>query len=230
MPNTGIKERITTQWRYFTSDRKSIYTLIIALLIPVTYELMRFVPLEDTLTPHTFSMAPTLFLQKILGTDGIVAIAASYYYVIPHVLLLVGLLVMIFFSKNRPPWYYFTIAIMIYVIDFAISTLFPVAPPVRLAIHDYVPIRIEHFPLSETTITAHYSALPSGHIFTSVFGALIAKLEGWKRTYYIYLANTVIMTVVIVYTGDHYLIDSFASIALVAAIYVVMEKIVRKRK
>ena len=113
MPNTGIKERITTQWRYFTSDRKSIYTLIIALLIPVTYELMRFVPLEDTLTPHTFSMAPTLFLQKILGTDGIVAIAASYYYVIPHVLLLVGLLVMIFFSKNRPPWYYFTIAIMI---------------------------------------------------------------------------------------------------------------------
>jgi len=216
---TSLGDAIKTQWRVFLSDRWNIYMLILVLMIPVVYESLRFMPVEESMTPHTFSPALTIWLQERLGTDGLIAYAASYYYVIPHILLMAGLGPLFLFAKRRPAWVYLSMALAIFILDSVIYVLYPVAPPVRLDDSGVVPIRINLFALSETTITAHYSAIPSGHIFTTVLGFLIAWLERWRRVAALYAANTIIMTGVIVYLGDHYFIDAVASLVLVGVVY-----------
>ncbi|MHC1609191.1 MAG: phosphatase PAP2 family protein, partial [Candidatus Methanofastidiosia archaeon] len=65
-------------------------------------------------------------------------------------------------------------------------------------------------------------------------GTLIGHLENWKKVKIIYGINVIIMTFVIVYLGDHYLIDAIASIVVVISIYYLInafsEKYVSKKK
>ena len=225
---SSLRGQVAAQWKSFIADRCNMYALVLVLLIPIVYESLSFTPVESSMIPHTFSPSLTIWLQERLGTDGIVAYAASYYYVIPHIILMAGLGPLFLFARKRPAWVYMAMAVSIFIIDSIIYVVYPVAPPVRLEGTGVVPIRINLFELSETTITAHYSALPSGHIFTSVLGLLIAMVERWKWPTILYGANTVIMTVVIVYLGDHYLIDSFASVVLVTGIYAVVWGIARR--
>ncbi len=222
------KGLIVTHLKAFFADPCNVYALALVLLIPIVYESLRFTPVESNMIPHTFSPALTIWLQERLGTNGIIAYAASYYYVIPHIILMAGLVPMFVFAKNRPAWVYMMMAVSIFIVDSLIYIAYPVAPPVRLEGTGAVPIRINLFELSETTITAHYSALPSGHIFTTVLGLLIAIVERWKWPAVVYGVNTIVMTVIIVYLGDHYLIDSVASVVLVICIYAIVWGVARR--
>jgi len=229
-----ICNNIKSQRYWFTSDKKNLYFLVAVLLIPILYESMRFTPIEDAMSPHTFSPALTIWLQELFGTDGVIAYLASYYYVIPHIILLVGLGPLFFFAKKKPAWTYLSLALALFIIDNIIYFLYPVAPPIRLNEPPVVPIRIELFALSEKTISLHYSALPSGHIYSLMMGTLIGHLENWKKVKIIYGINVIIMTFVIIYLGDHYLIDAIASIVVVISIYYLInafsEKYVSKKK
>ncbi|RZN49521.1 hypothetical protein EF808_02160 [archaeon] len=227
--NTHAKEIVKRQFKRFTSNKLNIVFLAIAVFVPIIYEGLRFLPLEETMNPHTFPATFTIVLQDLLGTEGPIARFAAYYYVIPHLVITALLGPLFFFSKNRPPWVYMSIGIFIFIIDSIIYVTYPVAPPIRVEELEVVPIRIEYFAWSEKTITAHYSAIPSGHIFISSLGALISIIERWRKTATLYVANTIIMTVVIVYTGDHYLIDAIISVIFVAAIYKIVWYIAKKK-
>jgi len=214
-----ILKNIKAQSRVFFSDRRNIYMLLLVLSIPVIYEAFRFTPLEEVMEPNILNDYPTRWLQERLGTDSIYAYFASYYYFIPHVFIMAGLVPMFFFAKRMPAWFYLFMAMIIFIIDTSFYFIYPVAPPCRLDLPYIEPIRINLFPFSDATISVHYSALPSGHIFISMIGVLISHLEKWKKTRLVYVVNTIIMSVVIVYTGDHYIEDSLASIVLVLGIY-----------
>jgi hypothetical protein len=224
-----IKKAVVEQFKRFYANRLNLVFLFIAVFIPILYESLRFLPLEETMNPHTFPATFTILLQDILGTKGPIAKFASYYYVIPHLAITVLLGPLFFFSKNRPPWVYMSVGIIIFIIDSVIYLTYPVAPPIRVEDLEVVPIRIEYFPWSEKTITAHYSAIPSGHIFISTLGALIAIIERWKKIAALYVVNTIVMTVVIVYTGDHYLIDAMLSVIFVVGTYKLVWYVAKKK-
>jgi membrane-associated phospholipid phosphatase len=61
-----------------------------------------------------------------------------------------------------------------------------------------------------------------------MIGTLLAYIERWKKISCIYAFNTIFMSVIIVYTGDHYLEDAIASIVLVLGIFAVSLAIFRK--
>jgi len=224
-----MMKKIKNQLNYFLSDKRNVYMLLLVIMIPLVYELFRFTPLESVIEPNTLNDYPTRWLQEKLGTDTAIAYFASYYYFIPHVLIMAGLAPMFIISKRRPPWFYLCIALIIFIIDTSFYFIYPVAPPVRLDSQFIEPIRINIFPFSDSTISVHYSALPSGHIFISFLGLLIAYLEKWKKAVIIYALNTVIMTFVIVYTGDHYIEDAIASIILVLGVYALTLLAFRKK-
>lgn len=229
MDKKELKKKTKNQLNSFLSDKRNVYMLLLVIMIPLVYELFRFTPLESLIEPNTLNDFPTRWLQEKLGTDTVFAYFASYYYFIPHVLIMAGLAPMFLFAKRRPPWFYLSIAMIIFIIDTSFYFIYPVAPPIRLDSPLIEPIRINIFPFSDTTISVHYSALPSGHIFISFLGLLIAYIEKWKKTMKIYAFNTIIMTFVIVYTGDHYVEDAIASIILVLGVYALIWIISKKK-
>ncbi|HPR41599.1 MAG TPA: phosphatase PAP2 family protein [Candidatus Methanofastidiosa archaeon] len=205
----------------FFSDRRNIYMLIMVFLIPIIYEGFRFTPIEGMIEPNILNDYPTRWLQEKLGTDTVYAYFASYYYFIPHLFIMAGLAPMFFFARRMPPWFYLFIAIVIFMIDTSFYFIYPVAPPCRLNSEYIEPIRINLFPFSDSTISVHYSALPSGHIFISMIGVLISYLERWKKVLVVYAFNTVLMSMVVVYTGDHYVEDTIASTVLVLGVFLI---------
>ena len=49
---------------------------------------------------------------------------------------------------------------------------------------------------------------------TSFLGILICRKENFKKAKIYYMLNTVIMSFVVVYLGEHYLVDAFGGILL----------------
>jgi len=194
----------------FVGDRKNIILGIFVIFIPILYELFGFVGTEQSITPYTLPATVTNTLQNIFGTEGVTAYFASYYYFIVQLLVLGGLACVIFFTKK--PWGYFLAALICFVVDSTIYLIFPLAPPVRTGAA--VPIRLNLFPVSDYIITAKYSAFPSGHIMASFLGFLICRKENFKKIEVLYIMNTLIMSFVVVYLGEHYLVDSFGGILL----------------
>jgi len=220
--------KVRQQLRVFLSDRRNIYMLILVLLIPLVYESFRFTPLEDFVEPKVLNDYPTRWLQEKLGTESVFAYFASYYYFIPHLFIMAGLVPLFFFARRMPPWFYLFMSLLIFIIDTSFYFIYPVAPPCRLDSAYIEPIRINLFPFSDSTISVHYSALPSGHIFISMMGLLIAYIERWRAPKIIYGVNTILMSIVIVYTGDHYIEDSIASVVLVLCVYLISLFLFRK--
>lgn len=223
-----LAELIKRQLKSFLSDKRNIYMMVLVIMIPIIYELFRFTPLESSINPHILNDYPTRWLQERLGTDGILAYFASYYYFIPHLFITAGLAPMFLFAKRIPAWVYLFMAIAIFIIDTSFYFIYPVAPPCRLNSEFIEPIRINLFPLSDSTIAVHYSALPSGHIFISMMGLLMSYIEKWRWPMFIYAFNTVFMSIVIVYTGDHYIEDSIASVVLVLGVFLTSFLLFRK--
>ena len=205
-----IEESLKRAYRRFVGDRKNIIFGGVAVSIPILYECFGVLGTEHQMVPHTFPATLTNQLQSILGTEGVAAHCASYYYFFIQLLVLGGLGGVVFFSKK--PWIYLLAVITCFLIDSVVYLCFPLAPPVRTG--DAAPIRLLLFPLSDTVITAKYSAFPSGHIMASFLAYLICKSEGFTRTKILYGVNTCVMSVVIVYLGEHYLIDAFGGLLL----------------
>jgi membrane-associated phospholipid phosphatase len=203
---SGIKRAYVN----FVGDRKNIILGVFTIFIPILYELFGFVGTEQSITPYTFPATVTNTLQNIFGTKGVTAYFASYYYFFVQLLVLGGLACVIFFTKK--PWVYFLAALICFVVDSTIYLIFPLAPPVRTGAA--VPIRLNLFPVSDYIITAKYSAFPSGHIMASFLGFLICRKENFKKIEALYIMNTLIMSFVVVYLGEHYLVDSFGGIFL----------------
>lgn len=194
----------------FVGDRKNIILGTFTFFIPVLYELFGFVGTEQSIIPYTLPATVTNSLQNIFGTKGVMAYFASYYYFFVQLLVLGGLACVIFFTEK--PWVYFLAASICFIVDSTIYLIFPLAPPVRIGAA--VPIRLNLFHVSDYIITAKYSAFPSGHMMASFLGFLICRKENFKKIEALYIMNTLIMSFVVVYLGEHYLVDLFGGILL----------------
>ncbi|MCK4636324.1 MAG: phosphatase PAP2 family protein [Methanomicrobia archaeon] len=208
----------------FMGDKKNIIFGIFIIFIPVLYELFGFVGTEQNIIPYTLPATITNALQNFLGIKGVMAHFASYYYFYIQLLVLGGLVCVIFFTKK--PWVYFLAALICFAADSVIYMFFPLAPPVRTGAAD--PIRLNLFPVSDYIITAKYSAFPSGHIMASFLAALICRKENFKKVEILYIMNTFIMSFVVVYLGEHYLIDAFGGILLAVFAFKVANYIGKK--
>ncbi len=206
----GFKGGIKKAYLNFVGDRKNMILGTFTFFIPVLYELFGFVGTEQSITPYTLPATVTNTLQNIFGTKGVIAHFASYYYFFVQLLVLGGLACVMFFTKK--PWVYFLAALICFFVDSTIYLIFPLAPPVRTGAA--VPIRLNLFHVSDYIITAKYSAFPSGHIMASFLGFLICRKENFKKIEALYIMNTLIMSFVVVYLGEHYLVDLFGGVLL----------------
>jgi len=205
-----VKKKIKKAFKNFMQEKKNFVLGIAVVFIPLIYESLGIIELEKNMIPYTLSPLLTRELQSFLGTDGVIAYFSSYYYFLVQLLILGSLGTVIFFSKK--PWVYFMAVLICFGIDSLFYFFFPLAPPVRTG--EAVPVRLILFPISDHVITAKYSAFPSGHIMSTFMGFLICRKEGFRKMEILFLTNTVIMSFIIVYLGEHYLIDSFGGILL----------------
>ena len=206
----GFKGGIKKAYLNFLSDRKNIIFGLSIFFIPFIYELFGHMGVEKNIIPYTLSPSLTIYMQNLIGTDGVAAYLASYYYFFIYLFVISGLAFIIFFS--RKPWVYALAILLALTVESVIYIFFPLAPPMRTGAA--VPIRINIFHLSDNFVALKYSAFPSGHIMISFLGFLFSKKENFKKCEIFYLANTLIMSFIVIYLGEHYLIDIFGGILL----------------
>lgn len=87
--------------------------------------------------------------------------------------------------------------------------IMPTAPPVRIY-PDFF-FRKDILPLGETLITIKYNSFPSGHIYSLAIPYLFAKSENYSKWKKIFGSGLIITSWVILFTGDHYVMDIFSS-------------------
>jgi len=208
----------------FISDRKNIIFGGSIFFVPILYELFGSMDIEKNITPYTFPATITNCLQSFLGTEGVIAHMVSYYYFFIYLFVISGLAFAIFFAQK--PWIYSFAVLISLCIESAIYLIFPLAPPVRT--RAAVPIRLNLFHTSDHFVAIKYSAFPSGHIMISFLGFLICRKENFKKTEMFYLLNTLLMSVIVLYLGEHYLIDVFGGILLALFAFKIVDYIAKK--
>lgn len=182
---------------------------------------------EEEMIPNIMSSDLTIWLQKLLGTRGWIAEFFSYYYIYCQLTMIVCVYFIVYYSskgrKGRPAWLYASAVLTCLFINYPLIWLFfPVAPPVRFSAlgieTEAVKVREYYLPWSEELISANYSALPSGHMIIFFAGYFVAREEGFKDAKWFFLLGSAIMTLSVIYLGEHYLIDVLGSFVLVPVV------------
>ncbi|MEA1993785.1 MAG: phosphatase PAP2 family protein [Euryarchaeota archaeon] len=205
-----MRRQIEERFLALISDNKMILLVLLAAVELTLYRSVHSTGFENDIQPHIMPAKTTLALQGYIGTDGFIATVSSYFYVYGHIFALLLLAGVIFFSKDQKT------NMLAVVISFALESLiyliYPLAPPIRTMAA--VPIRVLVFPTSETLISIKYSAFPSGHIIKSALAYLICRRENFFKMSYIYAANTILVSLVVLYLGEHYAVDVVGGILL----------------
>ncbi len=194
---------------YTVSDRRTIILLVIGLVGLALYACHSiFFSVDDY---HTFSPYPTIFLQELLGTSNPFAFFCSVYYTflfaINLALVIVSAYVVPYFGKKKvAPWAYIVGIFLVWFVDMILYVIYPVAPPIRYN-SGACRIRQKYLPWSEVLIRVKYNALPSGHIMYLTCGFYIARYEKVKKLEMWYLINIILTSFIVIYLGEHYIID-----------------------
>lgn len=94
------------------------------------------------------------------------------------------------------------------VVAVAVAWVFPVAPPWALGVRDAAPWLHAAGAASGLNLLA---AFPSLHVAVAVWVALVGVRAGWSRWVYLY---PVFVAVLVVSTGNHYVLDAAAGVVL----------------
>ncbi len=156
----------------------------------------------------------------------VVVDASSWIYLNAQSSVTVGALVWLYLFRNQS--FYFVRNMMIVAMGIALVgyIVFPTAPPrfmpewgFRDAVSDFTGV-----PSDSVTVNAlfnPYAAVPSMHVaFALMIGWPLAKLVNWRALKVFWTLYPLLVTWVIVVTGNHFLADAFlgASAAGVAAV------------
>jgi len=101
----------------------------------------------------------------------------------------------------------------------------PVLVPIRSNI-DIRPIRKEIWPWSEKLIGIKYGGIPSGHFGYSIFGVILTRKINYRRMYTFYVLNTLIFPPIVLYLGEHYIVDLVVSLILFPMLYFMTLRII----
>ncbi|MFX0115799.1 MAG: phosphatase PAP2 family protein [Candidatus Hodarchaeota archaeon] len=215
----------------FFQNPKNIAVGLLVISAPAIYGLFPK-PLDEKIRNgehHVTKWSPwaTDLLREIIGVgkDHWFSIFSTWYYTWLFVCINIGsgIYILMLNKKRREPWIYLLCFTSLFIIDTILYYIFPVAPPVRYL--DGYNIRAEILPHSETMISIDYNALPSAHIWILAIPWCITIAERhWKLTAW-YSFHMVLMTIVVVYLGDHYLIDCIVALILTVIVFVTLVKI-----
>ncbi len=208
-----------------------------------TYTLTRAEAHDDRLTAFRNADAVE-WLERGMGVDVELAFnrlfrshvwiadAASLWYQIAHFVFTFAVLAWVW-KRHRARYSVLRTALgLLWASGLAVYFLYPLAPP-RFALHGAVDTMAVHPVLfggsaGASDLTNPYAAMPSLHVACSVWVAiaLVTCLRGpWRHAAWLYPA---IMTVVVLGTANHYVLDCVAGAACAVGAFAVSRAIYRR--
>lgn len=226
-----VGHKIFHRFYPFFQNPKNIAVGLLVIAAPAIYGLFPK-PLDEKIRNGEhgvirWSPWATDFLRDLIGVgkDNWFAIFSTWYYTWLFVCINIGtgIYILMLNKKRREPWIYLLCFSTLFIIDTLFYYIFPVAPPVRS--DGFYNVRADVLPSSETMISIDYNALPSAHIWILAIPLCITIAEQhWKLTAW-YSFNIVLMTIVVIYLGDHYFIDCALAVVLTIIVFVTIVKI-----
>jgi len=163
---------------------------------------------------------PELALDHWLAAHGVLATVASYYYFFAHAIVTFALLALLWW--RRPDLYLRlrTQLVIVNLIAFVVFWRYPLAPPRMFPALGYRDvIASTHFLLSwDSGVLVHdadqLAAMPSLHVAWAGWCALVVwRMTRGRTLRALALAYPLLTSLVVVATGNHYLLDVLAGAA-----------------
>jgi hypothetical protein len=163
-----------------------------------------------------FTIAPTLFLQEF--RHAFLDYFCSYFYVYG-----MAVLYLIFWcvamASERNMWKFALGFLICWIAQGTLQLAIGAASPVRVPGNGVDFIRFEVFPLSESTMGIKYGAVPSGHIGAPVILFLTGWLRRMKWVQWAAFGFFITFWFVVLYLGEHYVIDGVVSLIIYPIIF-----------
>ena len=175
-----------------------------------------------------FSPKATVLLQSFRSDDGPLTRAVDF--VTQQVWLWVFTITVILEVymcglQGDQAWRYGIPVILSWGTSMTIQFLYPVIVPIRWSDFDrklpVVPIRLEQFKQSDVTNGLLYNGLPSNHLGMMLAGVILSLFisesdpwHGWIWIMLFFLVLALFFCVSVIYLGEHYIWDLFASIVV----------------
>ena len=161
------------------------------------------------------------------------SLAASYWYQFTHLSVTLAVLVWCWWRRAGSYRRARNALVLTNVFGLAFFLLYPVAPPRFLPGFGYVDsvANAGFGPTHGGPVTAdQFGAFPSLHLAWAVWTAVVAhRLVGSKTLRWLWLGYPVITAMVVVVTGNHYLLDVLAGVLIALATLVIAHRIPRRR-
>jgi hypothetical protein len=172
---------------------------------------------------RSLNLAPELSLDRWVAAHATVGLVLSYYYVSAHFFITFGLLAWMWWRKPRLYRPLRTQLVLINVIGLLIFWLYPVAPPRMLTSDGFRDIialtgAVGDFHQGGLASAANqYAAMPSLHIAWATWCSLVVwRLFSNRLVRGFAIAYPFMTAVVVLSTGNHFLLDVFAGALLTA--------------
>ena len=173
-----------------------------------------------------FTVAPTLFLQQYRNV--IFDYFCSYFYVygmLGMYLVFWGLAL----GSEKDMWKFALGFLVCWIAQGTLQLAIGAASPVRVPGLGVDFIRYEIFPLSEATMGIKYGAIPSGHIGAPIILFLTARLRRIKWAEWVAVGFFLTFAFVLLYLGEHYVIDMVVSLILYPILFLGVWKLSNRR-
>lgn len=155
-----------------------------------------------------------------LSAQDRVSDVAGYYYVIAHFGVVTAMLLWLYLRRPREYPYLRNVLALSSFLALAVFWLFPVAPP-RLASAAFTDtVAIDHVLGATDSHSAQgwvnlYAAMPSLHVGWALWAALAVSVAAAHRSRHLAWIYPALTGIVVIATGNHYVLDVVAALALV---------------
>ena len=208
-------------------SRNNFLVIGLFLLWDIGFFFIQFV--EDPNNPRLVSFDPSLTVKLQAYSTPLLDAIASYLYMVGFMGVLT-VLFLTFFGEEEHAWKYLLAFHAWFVIATFVQFLYPVIVQIRIdPIPSGIPhIRAEVAPWSEALIGIKYAGIPSGH----AAGAILLWMTGrerkvdWVRR--LGLVTMVLIPVITLYTGDHYIWDVVVSYILCPVIFLGTLRLIKR--
>jgi PAP2 superfamily len=146
-------------------------------------------------------------------------VGMNYYYAVAHFIVTIAVLVWLY--RRHPGTYVAarTVFLVTNASALVVFYLYPLAPPRLMPWHGYIDTVVTHGTWGSwasgdvTAATNQYAAMPSMHVAWSVFcGVLVVMLARRRWVRALGLAHPTVTLVVIVATGNHFVLDAVGGV------------------
>jgi hypothetical protein len=178
---------------------------------------------------RAFSIDVELAVNQAIDRVTWLIVGMNYYYAVAHFLVTVGVLVWLY---QRHPDYYVparSVFLVTNAVALVVFYVYPLAPPRLFPGYGYIDTVISHGTWGSwasgdvAAATNQYAAMPSMHVAWSVWCAVAIVLLARRRWVRVFgVAHPAATLVVIVATGNHFLLDAVGGMLALGVGYAVL--------